>query len=152
MHVIEAQKTSPRHPLRVGAKALIAASCLLLACLCAACGVTAPAAHPTAPASTTHPMPSVAAAAAPAAASRCTLYSAVTYGIDPNEVADTGGGAQLVTVVDPSKASVTGNLYGLGQESRRLLEPGVVCRAARTALPGSDGPGRPAALLAASAR
>ena len=30
----------------------------------------------------------------------------MTYGIDPNRVADTGGGAQLVTIVAPSTASL----------------------------------------------
>ena len=45
------------------------------------------------------------ATTAPAPTSRCPECSAATYGIDPNRVADTGGGAQLVTVVDPSTAS-----------------------------------------------
>jgi L,D-peptidoglycan transpeptidase YkuD (ErfK/YbiS/YcfS/YnhG family) len=40
-----------------------------------------------------------------AAASRCPQYPAAVYGIDPNQVAGTGGGAQLVTVVAPSPAS-----------------------------------------------
>jgi L,D-peptidoglycan transpeptidase YkuD (ErfK/YbiS/YcfS/YnhG family) len=40
--------------------------------------------------------------AVPARASRCLQYPAATYGIDPNQVPDTGGGAQLVTVVAPS--------------------------------------------------
>ena len=45
---------------------------------------------------------------APTPISRCPEYSAATYGIDPNQVADTGGGTQLVTVVDPSRVSLTG--------------------------------------------
>jgi L,D-peptidoglycan transpeptidase YkuD (ErfK/YbiS/YcfS/YnhG family) len=68
-------------------------------------------------------MPSVAAAAAQAAASRCTRYSAATYGIDPNEVADTGGGAQLVTVVDPSKVSVTGTFTAWAKRADGCWSP-----------------------------
>ncbi len=49
--------------------------------------------------------PPVTARARP---SRCPQYPAATYGIDPNQVADTGGGAQLVTVVAPSQASRAG--------------------------------------------
>ena len=33
------------------------------------------------------------------------MYPPATYGIDPNQVADTGGGTQLVTVVAPAAAS-----------------------------------------------
>jgi prolyl oligopeptidase len=44
------------------------------------------------------------------------------------------------------------DLYRLGQGSRRLLEPGVVCRAAHAALPGPDGPWWPAAHRTARAR
>jgi L,D-peptidoglycan transpeptidase YkuD (ErfK/YbiS/YcfS/YnhG family) len=47
-------------------------------------------------------------ATAPALASRCPEYPVTTYGIDPNQVADTGGGAQLVTVVAPSTTSWSG--------------------------------------------
>jgi L,D-peptidoglycan transpeptidase YkuD (ErfK/YbiS/YcfS/YnhG family) len=103
----------------MGAKSLIAASCLL-ASLCAACGATTPAAHPTAPGPAKHPTPS---AAAQAAASRCTLYSAATYGIDPNQVADTGGGAQLVTVVDPSRVSVTGTFTAWAKRADGCWSP-----------------------------
>ncbi|MGH3153282.1 MAG: L,D-transpeptidase family protein [Streptosporangiaceae bacterium] len=52
--------------------------------------------------------PTAAATTAPASAPRCLEYSAATYGIDPNQLADTGGGTQLVTVVDPSRTSLTG--------------------------------------------
>jgi L,D-peptidoglycan transpeptidase YkuD (ErfK/YbiS/YcfS/YnhG family) len=45
------------------------------------------------------------AVTARALASRCPRYPAATYGIDPNRAADTGGGAQLVTVVAPSAMS-----------------------------------------------
>jgi L,D-peptidoglycan transpeptidase YkuD (ErfK/YbiS/YcfS/YnhG family) len=105
----------------MAAKSLAAGSCLLLACLCVACGqATSPA--PSAPPATTPPpaasaaaparaatvLPQTAARPAPAPASRCPQYPAATYGIDPNRVADTGGGTQLVTVVDPSPASVAG--------------------------------------------
>jgi L,D-peptidoglycan transpeptidase YkuD (ErfK/YbiS/YcfS/YnhG family) len=51
--------------------------------------------------------PPATAPVAMAPASRCPQYPAATYGIDPNQVADTGGGAQLVTVVAPSATSLT---------------------------------------------
>jgi L,D-peptidoglycan transpeptidase YkuD (ErfK/YbiS/YcfS/YnhG family) len=38
----------------------------------------------------------------------CPQYPTATYGIDPNDVAQTGGGSQLVTVVDPTSRSVAG--------------------------------------------
>jgi L,D-peptidoglycan transpeptidase YkuD (ErfK/YbiS/YcfS/YnhG family) len=116
-------KVSPRHPLRMGAKPATAGRGLLLACLCAACGSATPSAPSTAPGNIPPP-PTLAAASvgtaavpprttarpatAPALATGCPAYSAATYGIDPNRVSDTGGGTQLVTVVDPSPASVTG--------------------------------------------
>jgi L,D-peptidoglycan transpeptidase YkuD (ErfK/YbiS/YcfS/YnhG family) len=45
---------------------------------------------------------------AQAAEPNCPQYRAATYGVDPNQVTDTGGGAQLVTVEAPSPASWTG--------------------------------------------
>ena len=51
---------------------------------------------------------------APAPTSRCPQYPAATYDIDPNQVADTGGGAQLVTVVAPSTSSWAATFYGVG--------------------------------------
>jgi L,D-peptidoglycan transpeptidase YkuD (ErfK/YbiS/YcfS/YnhG family) len=102
--------------LRTAVKPVIAGTVLLLACLCAACGPAMRLAAPTRPATGTPP-PTPAAtprtgrpAAAQAAATRCPQYPVATYGIDPNQVADTGGGTQLVTVVDPSAASLTGTL------------------------------------------
>jgi L,D-peptidoglycan transpeptidase YkuD (ErfK/YbiS/YcfS/YnhG family) len=104
----------------MGAKTATAGSCLLLTCLCAACGQATPPA-PSTPPTTTPPAtadavpartaglpPPSTARPAPAPAPRCPQFPAATYGIDPNQVAGTGGGAQLVTVVDPSPASVTG--------------------------------------------
>jgi L,D-peptidoglycan transpeptidase YkuD (ErfK/YbiS/YcfS/YnhG family) len=106
--------------MRIEAKSVIAVSCLLLACLLpaclvAACGPAAPPASPAPPAALTPEAspaavravgPATPAAArpitAPARALRCPRYPAATYGIDPNQVPDTGGGAQLVTVVAPS--------------------------------------------------
>ena len=38
----------------------------------------------------------------------CPSYPAATYGVDPNALAQTGGGTQLVTVVDPSDQSEDG--------------------------------------------
>ena len=105
----------------MAAKSLIAVSCLLLTCLCAACG-SATSAATSAPSATATPSAAPAAAPAGTAAvsrpatarpiaasdptSRCPQYPVVTYGIDPDRVADTGGGAQLVTVVAPSAASL----------------------------------------------
>jgi len=110
--------------MRVQAKSVVAVNCLLLACLLpaclvAACGSAAPPASPAPPAAITPAASATApvraaglatpAAArpitAPARALRCPQYPAATYGIDPNQVPDTGGGAQLVTVVAPGAAS-----------------------------------------------
>jgi L,D-peptidoglycan transpeptidase YkuD (ErfK/YbiS/YcfS/YnhG family) len=101
--------------LRVGAKPVIAVSCLLVTCLIAACGSAEPAASPAPPATMTPAAPVHAAALPPpktahpvtaaAPSSRCPQYPATTYGVDPNPGADSGGGAQLVTVVAPSAAS-----------------------------------------------
>jgi L,D-peptidoglycan transpeptidase YkuD (ErfK/YbiS/YcfS/YnhG family) len=38
----------------------------------------------------------------------CPQYSSAVYGIDPDDVALTGGGSQLITVVAPTSQSVTG--------------------------------------------
>jgi L,D-peptidoglycan transpeptidase YkuD (ErfK/YbiS/YcfS/YnhG family) len=105
----------------MAAKSLIAVSCLLLTCLCAACAPATSAATSTPPAAATRPAASAAAPAGTATvpppatarpiaaadpASRCRQYPAAIYGTDPNRVADTGGGAQLVTVIAPSTASL----------------------------------------------
>src|ERR1700733_13256516 len=63
-------KISPRHPVRMGARSLIAVSCLLLTCLCAACGLATSAATSTPPAAATPPAASAAAPAGPAAVPR----------------------------------------------------------------------------------
>jgi L,D-peptidoglycan transpeptidase YkuD (ErfK/YbiS/YcfS/YnhG family) len=99
----------------VGAKSLIAASGLLLASLCAGCGATTPSAHPAAAAPATRPTHPAPSAAAPA--------QAAAYGIDPNQVADTGGGAQLVTVVDPSTESVTGTFTAWAKSADGCWNP-----------------------------
>src|ERR1700729_2943053 len=119
-------------------KSVIAGTFLLLTFLCAACGPAVPPAPSTLPATAT---PSAAPAAAPvrttglprrtaarrgtapAPASRCPEYSAATYGIDPNQVADTGGGAQLVTVVDPSTASLTGTFTAWSRRAGGCWSP-----------------------------
>src|ERR1700691_4546000 len=124
----------------MAAKALIGVSCLLLTCLCTACGPVTSAATSTPPAVATPP---AAAAAAPAGTatvqrsatarpiaaadptSRCPQYSAATYGIDPNQVADTGGGAQLVTVVAPSTASLAGTFRAWAKGTSGCWSPGV---------------------------
>ena len=101
-------KNGLRHPLRVAAKSVIAVICLLVACLSAACGPAASSASSTAPAAITSAAPVRTAThpvTVPVLAARCPRYPAATYGIDPNQVPDTGGGAQLVTVVAPSAAS-----------------------------------------------
>jgi L,D-peptidoglycan transpeptidase YkuD (ErfK/YbiS/YcfS/YnhG family) len=101
-------------------RSVIAGGCVLVTGLCAACGPATPRALSAAPA----PRPATSAAApvragavsppamdtpaaAAARASSCPRYPAGTYGIDPNRVAGTGGGAELVTVVAPAAASVT---------------------------------------------
>ncbi len=105
----------------MGAKLAVALCCVLVACLTAACGLAESPASST-PASVIRPATSAPAPARtgplPALrtgppnrpltlASSCPHYPAASYGIDPNEVADTGGGTQLVTVVAPSPASWT---------------------------------------------
>ena len=87
----------------MGAKSPIAAASLLLTCLCTACGLATSSAASTPPA-TARP-PTASPATAPAPAPTCPEYAAAAYGIDPNQVADTGAGAQLVTVIAPSAAS-----------------------------------------------
>ena len=52
----------------------------------------------------------------------------------------------------PLNGELGRDLYSLGQDSQRLLEPGDVCRAARAALLGRDGLWWPASHLTASAR
>jgi L,D-peptidoglycan transpeptidase YkuD (ErfK/YbiS/YcfS/YnhG family) len=111
----------------VGVKQLLGASAVLLAaCLCAGCGSGPLWAHPnapTAPASTATPASAATPATtqAPAKAQaksetkakakpqppRCPSYSTATYGTDPDQIADTGGGTELVTVVAPTSAAVT---------------------------------------------
>ena len=98
-------------------KPLIAGACMLLALLCAGCAsppslpaATAPMASAAAPAGTAAVRPR-ATAGPPAAlvrATRCRAYPAAVYGIDPNRVTGTGGGAQLITVVDPAASSTAG--------------------------------------------
>jgi len=54
------------------------------------------------------PPTTVPAVAAPPPPPPCPQYPVTTYGIDPNDVEDTGGGTQLVTVVDPTSTSLGG--------------------------------------------
>lgn len=117
-------------------KAVFAATFLLLTCLCAACGPAMPLAPSTRPATATPPPTPAAALAAtprppttarpatvPASTAPCPEYPAATYGIDPNQVADTGGGTQLVTVVDRSAASVTGTLTAWASTANGCWRP-----------------------------
>ena len=117
-------------------KSVIAAIFLLLICLCAACGPAMPLAPSTRPATAAPPPTPAAALAAtppprptarptigPASTAPCPEYSAATYGIDPNQLADTGGGAQLITVVDPSAASVTGTLTAWASTANGCWRP-----------------------------
>jgi L,D-peptidoglycan transpeptidase YkuD (ErfK/YbiS/YcfS/YnhG family) len=117
----------------MGANSLIAASCLLLTCLCTSCGLAAPSATLT-PQTTARPQLSPRAAARPAPAkataipssapaARCADYPRAIYGIDPNEIAGTGGGTQLVTVVDPSRTSLTGTLTAWARTARGCWRP-----------------------------
>ncbi len=59
----------------------------------------------------------------PAAVSRCRQYPAATYGIDPDRVADTGGGAQLVTVVARSAASRSGTFVAWSRRVNGCWRP-----------------------------
>jgi len=115
----------------MGAKSVIAGSCLLLACLCAACGQATPPAPAAQAASATAAVRTAAVptrttarfSAAADPASRCPEYPAATYGIDPNQVADTGGGAQLITVVDPTAASLTGTFTAWAKRANGCWSP-----------------------------
>jgi L,D-peptidoglycan transpeptidase YkuD (ErfK/YbiS/YcfS/YnhG family) len=126
-------KIGSRHPLRVGAKPVVAVCCLLVTCLSAACGRAAPSALST-PLATTRAAAPVRTAARPprltahpvtasAPVSRCAQYPAATYGIDPNQVADTGGGAQLVTVVASSAASWAATFTAWAREASDCWSP-----------------------------
>ena len=99
----------------VTVKPLIGRAFVLLALLCAGCAsppaATAPAAPAAAPARTAAARPRATASppAALARAAPCPAYPAAVYGTDPNRMAaGTGGGAQLITVTDPTTASTTG--------------------------------------------
>jgi L,D-peptidoglycan transpeptidase YkuD (ErfK/YbiS/YcfS/YnhG family) len=107
-------------------KSVIAGTFVLLTCLCAACGLAGPSAAPAAaPVRTAgHPAPTTARpATSPATTSGCPVYPATTYGIDPNQVADTGGGAQLVTVIDRSTASMNGTLTAWARTASGCWSP-----------------------------
>ena len=58
-------------------------------------------------------------------ASACLQYSTATYGIDPNDVTQTGGGSQLVTVVDPTSESLAGNLVAWAEGTNGCWSPVV---------------------------
>ena len=59
----------------------------------------------------TDPVPATSApTTVPVTSPPCPAYPAATYGLDPDALTDTGGGSQLVTVVDPSAASMHGVL------------------------------------------
>jgi L,D-peptidoglycan transpeptidase YkuD (ErfK/YbiS/YcfS/YnhG family) len=113
---------SPRRARRTGATCVIALSCLLVTAVCAACGPGEPAATSTPATITASPAPARLVPAR-SAAPHCPRYSPATYGIDPNEVADTGGGQQLVTVVDLSKTSMTGNLTAWARKANGCWSP-----------------------------
>lgn len=55
----------------------------------------------------------------------CPQYSTVTYGIDPNDVAQTGGGSQLVTVVDPTSESLAGTFVAWAEGAGGCWSPVV---------------------------
>jgi L,D-peptidoglycan transpeptidase YkuD (ErfK/YbiS/YcfS/YnhG family) len=120
----------------MAAKLVIAGSCLVLTGLCAACGRAAPAAPSAPPAAAASPAAAapVRTAAvsppatdppttAPALAARCPAYPLATYGIDPNQVAGTGGGTQLVTVVAPSATSWTATFTAWARSANGCWNP-----------------------------
>jgi len=60
---------------------------------------------------------------ATAPTSPCQAYSPATYGVDPNNVTDTGGGTQLVTVVDPTSASLAGTFVAWAKGANGCWNP-----------------------------
>jgi L,D-peptidoglycan transpeptidase YkuD (ErfK/YbiS/YcfS/YnhG family) len=80
---------------------------------------TAPAPATTA----TRPPPTTAVPTTLTAASPCPAYSAATYGIDPNQVPDTGGGTQLVTVVDSTGTSLDGTFVAWAKNAHGCWSP-----------------------------
>jgi L,D-peptidoglycan transpeptidase YkuD (ErfK/YbiS/YcfS/YnhG family) len=120
---------------------LIVAGCLALICLCTACGSATPAATATPVAATVSASTAADPSNPPAAsAPRCHAYPRATYGVDPNEVTDTGGGTQLVTVVDHSRTSLTGVLTAWARAAGGCWRP--VSFAGQPALPFSAQTGR----------
>ncbi len=121
-------KISSRRVLRVAAKLASAWCCLLAASLVAACGQAGPGAPPRPAAASTAAAAAHAAAAPPSAtpavsATRCPRYRRATYGIDPNRVAHTGGGSQLVTVVARSAASWAGTFVAWSRGASGCWRP-----------------------------
>jgi L,D-peptidoglycan transpeptidase YkuD (ErfK/YbiS/YcfS/YnhG family) len=71
------------------------------------------------------PPASAPQAATTAPSPPCTQYSSATYGIDPDDVAETGGGSQLVTVVAPTSQSVGGTFVAWAQGADGCWNPVV---------------------------
>lgn len=56
---------------------------------------------------------------------QCPQYSTATYGIDPDGVAQTGGGSQLVTVVAPTRQSLSGTFVAWSRTGGGCWSPVV---------------------------
>jgi L,D-peptidoglycan transpeptidase YkuD (ErfK/YbiS/YcfS/YnhG family) len=107
---------------------------LVLCALAAGCGVSAPGAavrsskSPAAQADvtrrsvTTTSTPSVTTTTV---AAPCPQYPTASYGIDPNDVGQTGGGTQLVTVVAPTAKSLSGIFVAWSKGSDGCWSPVV---------------------------
>jgi L,D-peptidoglycan transpeptidase YkuD (ErfK/YbiS/YcfS/YnhG family) len=55
----------------------------------------------------------------------CPQYSSAVYGIDPDDVALTGGGSQLITVVAPTSQSLTGTFVAWAEGADGCWSPVV---------------------------
>jgi L,D-peptidoglycan transpeptidase YkuD (ErfK/YbiS/YcfS/YnhG family) len=95
-------------------KSAAAAIVLALAFLATGCGSVAP------PATT----PAAGRTASPAArTSHCPDYPASVYGIDANQLKDTGGGAQLLTVIARSAARTTATFTAWARTAGNCWRP-----------------------------
>lgn len=106
-----------------GCRSAAAGAVILAGLLLAACGGPSATAHTVgtvaAPATTSTTAPVATTTTAPA----CPQFPAATYGIDPNDSVETGGGSQLVTVVDPSSESEDGILVAWAQGAGGCWSP-----------------------------
>jgi len=77
------------------------------------------------PATTAVPATTVTVPATTAPPPPCPQYSTATYGIDPDDLSQTGGGSQLVTVVDPTSQSLAGIFVAWAEGANGCWSPVV---------------------------